>query len=68
MCAVGTEQGDATGSGLGWDLSMESWGEESVRGVNDQGWDSGEEHVWGGYTRSASGLLMGPELVPEDWS
>ena len=47
MCTVGMERRDATGLGLGWDPSMESWGGVSVRGANDQGWDSGEARAWG---------------------
>ena len=59
---------DVTGSGSGWNLSMESLDGESVRGAIDQGWGFGEERV-GDCTRSVSGWwLMGLELVLEDRS
>ena len=60
MCSKDGEE-NTVGSGSGRDG-------ESVRGMTDQRWNSGMESV-GGHARSAMGLvLVGPELVPEDWS
>ena len=39
--------GNVTGSGLGWNPSMESQDGESVRGAIDRGQDSGERCTWG---------------------
>ena len=47
MCIVGAEWRDATGSGSGWNPSMESQGESSSGVQMTEGRAPGEDHTQG---------------------